>query len=499
MREKTQAELSFGLLSSETREDFVEGHRLPVHAVAQLSTGGGDRDIVDLLRAGQMSKRLVMIRMVFEAVAADPATMGSLPSVNSAWKLLSRVQYENPDAFEAVLMHPSTGVWAARVLRRFRGVRSSSTPLWTEVGQFHTLAAAAAIRAGVDFNTRVPVRDGGTVHLPSLGTAMFPRAGSVDDALPHSATVRWAGRGAGSAAVISPKGMCVLLPDSLESPAPGWRPVPQVQVTRGQHSLRLALDDMDPYGAFAAGREPVVLDLASRNRWQALTEQVWEILVRSQADTAGSLADAMSSLVPLAAATRAEPYSATSPESFGSAMMALPMTATALAVSLVHEFQHTKLGALLDLISLVREDSGSLHYAPWRADPRPASGLLQGAYAYLGIVAFWRRYQPHASGQEALRARFAYALWRRRTLAVLDDLLGSGELTDLGVWFVTNMREVLVPWCEEPCRGAWRPTPNWLPLTTSACGGCGTANLPSPMSGCWQHNGPAAAGGWRAP
>ncbi|MFF4396681.1 HEXXH motif domain-containing protein [Streptomyces sp. NPDC001480] len=400
------------------------------------------------MRHGQKSKRLVLIRMVLEAVAADPASMGPLPPVHAAWKLLGRVQYEDPGAFEKILMHPSTGVWAAHVLRRLRGVGSSDVPLWTEVGYFHTLAAAAAVRAGVEFHTQVPVPDGGTLHLPSLGTVRLTHA-DPGGTRPFVATVRGAGRGVGSVAVVSPRGACVLLPDALESPLADWRPLPQVRATRDGHSLRLALDDTDPYASFVAGREPVVQNPQSRNRWQALTEQAWETLVRGQLDTADGLAEVMCSLVPLEAVMSGEPYSVTSPESFGSAMVQLPADATTLAVSLIHEFQHIKLGALLDLVTLTREADGALHYAPWRLDPRPVSGLLQGAYAYLGIVSFWRRYYPTASGQEALRSRFAYALWRRGTLSVLDGLLASGELTELGLWFVTNMRECLVRWCEE--------------------------------------------------
>lgn len=387
--------------------------------------------------------------MVFEAVEADPATMGPLPPVRSAWELLSRVQYEHPDAFEEILMYPSTGVWAAHVLRRLRGVVSGDLPLWTEVGYFHTLAAAAAIRAGIGFQAQVPVPDGGTLHLPSLGTVLLPRA-DVDGTRPSAVTVRWVGRGTGSVAVVTPKGACVLLPDSLESPASGWRPLPEAGATCGRHKLRFALDDIDPYASFASGRGPVVLNAQSRNRWQALTERAWEILVRSQPDTADGLAEVTRSLVPLTPAADGDPYSVTSPESFGGMMMQLPMTATSLAAALVHESQHIKLGALLDLVTLTRETDGSLHYAPWRNDPRPVAGLLQGVYAHVGLVDFWRRYHPTASGQEALRARFVYARWRRSTLAVLDDLLTCGKLTDLGVWFVAHMRETLARWCEEP-------------------------------------------------
>jgi hypothetical protein len=45
----------------------------------------------------------------------------------------------------------------------------------------------------------------------------------------------------------------------------------------------------------------------------------------------------------------------------------------------------------------MRPDDGQRYYAPWRADPRLASGLLQGTYAFLGVSGFWRcqRKPPH--------------------------------------------------------------------------------------------------------
>ena len=36
-------------------------------------------------------------------------------------------------------------------------------------------------------------------------------------------------------------------------------------------------------------------------------------------------------------------------------------------------------------------------YVPWRDDPRPASGLLQGVYAHLGIARFRRGDSLHAN------------------------------------------------------------------------------------------------------
>jgi HEXXH motif-containing protein len=46
----------------------------------------------------------------------------------------------------------------------------------------------------------------------------------------------------------------------------------------------------------------------------------------------------------------------------------------------VHEVQHLKLAALLDIVTLTMPGEHDRYYAPWRDDPRPLSGLLQGTY-----------------------------------------------------------------------------------------------------------------------
>lgn len=56
---------------------------------------------------------------------------------------------------------------------------------------------------------------------------------------------------------------------------------------------------------------------------------------------------------------------------------------------MAHELQQLKRSALLDVAALTEPDDRRC-YAPWRDDPRPVSGLLQGAYAFLGVSSFRR-------------------------------------------------------------------------------------------------------------
>lgn len=49
--------------------------------------------------------------------------------------------------------------------------------------------------------------------------------------------------------------------------------------------------------------------------------------------------------------------------------------------TLVHEFQHIMLGGVLHVAPVHCAVQRQRSYAPWRDDPRPLGGLLQGVYA----------------------------------------------------------------------------------------------------------------------
>lgn len=68
--------------------------------------------------------------------------------------------------------------------------------------------------------------------------------------------------------------------------------------------------------------------------------------------------------------------------------MSSKVTATQLVEVLVHEVQHSKLHALVDVVDRTTRDTGSV-YAPWRGDPRGLIGLLHRIYAFTAVVEFW--------------------------------------------------------------------------------------------------------------
>jgi hypothetical protein len=99
---------------------------------------------------------------------------------------------------------------------------------------------------------------------------------------------------------------------------------------------------------------------------------------------------------------------------------------------------------------LTADDGRQRLYAPWRDDPRPLSGLLQGVYAFLGVTDFWRRRRVAASaGSHRRLAEFEFARWREHTWQALGTLRADTGLTDLGRRFARGMAARMRPWWAE--------------------------------------------------
>jgi uncharacterized protein len=405
---------------------LISDHSVPRPLFAAISEGGGGAEAIGLLAVAQHSKQLLMLGgLLSEARAAD---QGQWPLLSRGYDLLADAQHHNPAAANLVIRYPSVGAWAMRTLRALRG--RPALP-GAEPVRLCAVAAAAAIRAGLPVEIEVPVHEGAVV-LPSLGAA------AADG---RRAVVR--NRAAG--AEVESAGRLVEIPPDPHQDAPGWKGLRRIRVG----SLDAVVDDLDPF------RMPALPDVAGRlGRVQADTltatfGQAWPLLDRHHPAVAAEVAAAVKVIVPRDIPSQGV-VSSSSPETFGAVAMSPPPDGCALAETLAHEVQHVKLSALIDVVPLTEPDDGRRFYAPWRDDPRPADGLLQGAYAYLGVSGFWRRQRLQEDGAARLRADSEYARWRAATALAAGALSSSGNLTPDGLEFVRGMTRTLEPWLADP-------------------------------------------------
>lgn len=214
--------------------------------------------------------------------------------------------------------------------------------------------------------------------------------------------------------------------------------------------LDLVLDDLVLADLAPEGLPPAApAGPAERDRWAARLAAGWRLLVDQHRPVAEEVAAAFTVLAPLPSAPSSH-RSGTFRHGFGCVVMSLPTDPRAVALSLAHEVQHAKLGALMDLFPLSYGDGGRRHYVPWRDDPRPLAGLLQGAYAHLGVAGFWRRQRHREQGPGLLRAQVEFARWRSAVDRVVRVLLDSQRLTPVGRLLAAGMREELAGWWGDP-------------------------------------------------
>uniref|UniRef100_UPI0015F0B068 HEXXH motif domain-containing protein n=1 Tax=Streptomyces shenzhenensis TaxID=943815 RepID=UPI0015F0B068 len=422
-------------------------HVVPLAYLDDLAAGRGGPETVRFLRITEYSRRLLLLRALLDAIAATPGALGPLPPVDTAWDILTDTQQRAPEAFGELLLHPQIGVWLGHSLRRLRLTAWGDGPLWTDLGHLYGVCAVAALRAGLPLRTTVPLRDGAAM-FPTLGLARLPgrpRWGTAD-------VVVEAGR-----LRVDPHGARVGPPDPLPAPGgdllptpdedtPGWQGLRTLRADVAGRPVTVWLDDIDPYRELSEPLPPQRLGKDELVRWQERFRLALDLLVASDPGMAAAMAEGLRTVAEVRPVRPWTVASASSGDAFGGLLSSLPPDPATFAVTLVHEFQHTKLGALLHLLTLEQDSGTERCYAPWRNDPRPLRGLLQGAYAFLGITDFWSRYLDHAPRGERPWVEFEFALRRQQTQEAVRTLRADPALTGHGRRFLRGMAARLPAW-----------------------------------------------------
>ncbi|MEU8627063.1 HEXXH motif-containing putative peptide modification protein [Streptomyces sp. NPDC048669] len=419
---------------------------IPDRVLRELGRTEGDTDSLGLLVRDQDTRRLVLLRAVLDAAAAAPTTVcppRPLDRLHEDWALLEAAERADRAAARTVLFHPMAGPWAQRLLGGLTGATATGPELHTDLAHLSALAAAAAIRAALPRTARLTSREG-LLSLPTLGAV---RADPGPVALTY----------AGGELTIRPAGAPPLsvraLPDgTMTSADPRWLPVltlPAVLPGAGP----VPLDDLDPYRTRGTGLErhglsaATHLDDQERKAWTDSWSGVEPLLRVGGEHRLTEAAVLLRCLVPLGpppgsgpAGQGAAHCSGTRREAFGAVLSSKPATPAYFASTLVHELQHTKLAALGALVRLHHEDATPRHFAPWRSDPRPFDGLLQGAYSHLALADYWQRFALGARRVTHRDLAWAeHARCRQQVGAVLPVLAGSAGLTPEGRVLVNEM------------------------------------------------------------
>ncbi|WP_250002952.1 HEXXH motif domain-containing protein [Actinoplanes sp. M2I2] len=433
----------------------VTRHRLPTTSFATLARGEGSADITRDFWETEESRRLLLVSTLLTEIAEQPGGLGPLTPVGSALAILTEAQHRAPEAVRDLLMNPGVGSGCAYALRRLRGGAGGSAPLFVDLGIVPTIALVAAARAGLTWSARLPLRDG-DLMLHTYGLARFAGSATTVEATTEGGVIRLHD---GRHTLVVPGGKTAgdktagdeAAGDEVAggSDAPRWWPLRRVEAGR---TLRISvwLDDLDPMRDLGDPVPPSRLDDEAFERWRRLIEDAWDLLCRDYPADADAMAGGLTAIVPLKHLEGWDTRSASNGEAFGSVMVSEPPDEVIMAVSLIHEYQHIKLGALLHLIPMTGPDDGSLYYAPWRDDPRPLGGLVQGIYAFFGIARFWQTRMQKTTGAQREIAAFEYAYTLQQTVESVRIGLAAAGLTAAGRDLLAGLRDQVDEWLAKP-------------------------------------------------
>jgi HEXXH motif-containing protein len=405
-----------------------------------LAAGGGDSATIAVLMAGQYSKNVLLIQEMMNT--ARPVGAGVVRALQDGYALLTAVQRAHPNLITTSLGQPQVGLWASDYLQR------AHQPSRWRYGYLACLAASVALRAGTDFEIDVPVH-AGVIPLPGFGCVKLPAATSGG-----SARIR----GEGGHGTVTPAGQRPVVVEA-GTRAAGWEPAHLLHGTStvaGEAEITVLLDDRDPYRAppwlseASPMRPGVPLRRAELRRWRQLFDRAWRLLAENHAQQAMAMATGLRVLVPMRAREGSQANSATALDAFGAVLLTAPTDHLGLALTLLHEYQHGKLAALTDLVTLHGAGDDQRYFAPWREDSRPLGALLQGAYAHLAVAAFWRQQARCGVGGALRFAQFKFAACRDDVRRAVDQIAASGELTAHGERFIAGMTATLDSWQADP-------------------------------------------------
>jgi uncharacterized protein len=391
--------------------DSMDRHALPAGGFDRLSAGPGDTATLAALAESNWSITRALVAAVGPGPGDDRGELSRAAA--EGWSLLVQLDDEHPQAVREVLTYPYVRMWAARCLKPPPGADTG-----LDRAHLAAVAAAAALRAGVEVEMLLPVREG-HVHLPGVGAL------ATDAATDDTSAVR-----------ISAAGLAL-----HEGPG-GWQPVRRFTGA----GMSFTVDDIDPFRDGQAWAPAGRLSASAWQAWQQGLAAAGQQLAAELPAYASVIAAGLRSVVPMRPAAAGRSASGTAKHGFGAVALALPDSTDMLCELLVHEMQHVKLTALCDLMDLFDPAGSTLHRVPWRPDPRPVEGVLNGTYAYLAVGDLWRSRSRAGAGSQAHSSFLECRSQVEYGIGVLQNVT---YLTPAGVRFVQGMDSAVKGWADD--------------------------------------------------
>lgn len=395
---------------------------------ALVRPGRADR-VVARIFAAQIEKRMLILARVRRALGNDAPELTLGTGFDAAYELLLRLP---PRVVHDVFADSSFGAFCGASLRLLkmgahrRFPEAEPSLLYARLGNY---AVAAAMLSDVDARARCVVNVRGMLVLPGTGRVVhcpMDLAGKrVDCFLSNGVIEIVADDTRARIAVTEQRPRRVSSSFEVEA-------LPRVGTLRIDDTDDLLWRDTDD-------QRPAMLDRDAQITWRDGMTRALDLLARIDPEQAREVLAGVRVVVPLDGGSKNSSLSSTSRDGTGAIRVSHNPSDAVQAEVLCHEYHHSKLYALLDLVPLLTErGQRAVAYSPWKGAMRPFHGLIHGAYAFLAVARFWS-----AAGRTG-RATEESVRRAGEVRTVLSSVLAESEmLTEEGAVFVGELSAAL--------------------------------------------------------
>ena len=333
---------------------------------------------------------------------------------------LKRLLAESPGALVSVLRAPTVG-GLLRCLRRRSPELEFSAGVAELLATIHAdLAVAGALPEPVR-QRRLPAR---IVSLPARRVISIP---ADTDHLEF---------GERRIVVVSRGGERTVLDLREPSAEASFHPITDGLMLAGVDNNPLAMSEAHPD---KAGNR---LDLGGRpaSEWTTSLRDSLELIGRYMPDLRGEIDLYLQLIVPVGFDEHAH-LSASYQEVIGTVYMTLHPQPMTMVEATIHEFQHNKLHAQLELDPLLENAFWPLYSSPVRPDPRPLQGVLLAVHAFQPIARLYQLMREgghHHARHPEFDRRFAQIVKGNHEGATV--LLEHGQPTAVGRGLLDEIR-----------------------------------------------------------
>ncbi len=174
----------------------------------------------------------------------------------------------------------------------------------------------------------------------------------------------------------------------------------------------LALADNNPLALFEAhpDKEGNAIDLGGHplEEWLKALRDAFALVGELLPGIRAEMAHYVQAIVPVGYFPEKH-LSASYREAIGTLYLSLHPQPMTMVEALIHEFQHNKLNALLELDEVLIGAHEPVYVSPVRPDPRPLHGVLLAVHAFVPVARLYEKLLERGTGAgagAALRARF---------------------------------------------------------------------------------------------